>query len=167
MTSEWAVNLEFAEGGSSKFWRARIDGGVLYVNFGRIGTAGQVQMKDLGTPDAAAKEMDKLVREKRKKGYDEAGGADDADEEEEAPPPRKTAAAPVPVPAPVPRVGPPRADSIELVLQGASGRIVTRATLDGATVSVQSTEAHGDPDAAASAFDRLKAALLSDGHRLA
>src|SRR5512143_675617 len=71
--SNWTVHLEFAEGTSSKFWRARVEGGTLYVNYGKIGSAGQTQVKDFGTADAANREYDKLVREKRKKGYVDAG----------------------------------------------------------------------------------------------
>ena len=49
--SDWTVHLEFEEGTSSKFWRARTDGQTLYVNYGKIGSAGQTQVKDFG--DAA------------------------------------------------------------------------------------------------------------------
>ena len=120
--SDWTVQLEFEEGTSSKFWRARVDGTKLYVNYGKIGSSGQTQVKDLGSADAAQREYDKLVREKRKKGYvdagggggggdkdpeerdedegeDDDGGGDDEDEDEDAAP-RK--------PAPAPRAAPPR-----------------------------------------------------------
>ena len=108
--SDWQVHLEFADDGSNKFWRARVEGGTLYVNYGKIGTTGQTQVKELG-PDGAKKEFDKLVREKRKKGYADAGadgGAaaadgeeddDDDDEDEAPPPPKKKAAAAAPAPA--------------------------------------------------------------------
>jgi predicted DNA-binding WGR domain protein len=72
--SDWTVHLEFEEGTSSKFWRARVEGKTLYVNYGKIGSNGQTQVKQLGDPDAAQTEFDKLVREKRKKGYVDAGG---------------------------------------------------------------------------------------------
>src|SRR5215831_18553129 len=80
--SDWTVHLEFEEGTSSKFWRARVEGKTLYVNYGKIGTNGQTQVKDLSDPAAAKTEYEKLVREKRKKGYVDAGGGgkDDADE---------------------------------------------------------------------------------------
>ncbi|HUS27862.1 MAG TPA: WGR domain-containing protein [Kofleriaceae bacterium] len=71
--SNWTAHLEFEEGTSSKFWRARVEGATLYVNYGKIGTAGQTQVKDFGSADLATKEYDKLVREKRKKGYVDAG----------------------------------------------------------------------------------------------
>src|SRR5438105_3821608 len=108
--SDWTVHLEFEEGTSSKFWRARVEGKTLYVNYGKIGANGQTQVKDFGNPATAQAEFDKLVREKRKKGYTDAGGegggggeddeAEDQDEdgdeeggddEEEAPPPKKAA----------------------------------------------------------------------------
>src|SRR5690349_17496764 len=78
--SDWTVHLEFEEGTSSKFWRARVEGKTLYVNYGKIGSNGQTQVKDLGDPAAAKAEYDKLVREKRKKGYsDIAVRRDDAE----------------------------------------------------------------------------------------
>src|SRR5438477_5669004 len=72
--SDWMVHLEFEEGTSSKFWRARVEGKTLYVNYGKIGSNGQTQVKDFGNPATAQAELDKLVREKRKKGYTDAGG---------------------------------------------------------------------------------------------
>ena len=64
--SDWTVHLEFEEGNSSKFWRARVEGKTLYVNYGKIGSNGQTQVKDLADPAAAKKEYDKLVAEKRR-----------------------------------------------------------------------------------------------------
>jgi len=88
--SDWTVHLEFEEGNSSKFWRARVEGKTLYVNYGKIGTNGQTQVKDLADPAAARKEYDKLVAEKRKKGYvdagaggERAGAADEAEDDAE------------------------------------------------------------------------------------
>ncbi|HEX8110003.1 MAG TPA: WGR domain-containing protein, partial [Kofleriaceae bacterium] len=81
--SDWTVHLEFEEGASSKFWRARVEGKTLYVNYGKIGSNGQTQVKDLADPAAAKKEYDKLVAEKRKKGYVDtgSGGRAPADED--------------------------------------------------------------------------------------
>ena len=59
-------------------WRALVEGKTLYVNYGKIGSAGQTQVKDFGNGDAAQKEYDKLVREKRKKGYVDQGGGSGA-----------------------------------------------------------------------------------------
>ncbi|TMQ21470.1 MAG: WGR domain-containing protein [Deltaproteobacteria bacterium] len=125
--SDWTVQLEFEEGTSSKFWRARVEGKTLYVNYGKIGSNGQTQVKDLADPAAARAEYEKLIREKRKKGYVDAGahsasdGDDsaaaeqpeerddddgDEDDEDEAPPARKpskpAAAAPASKPATAP-----------------------------------------------------------------
>jgi predicted DNA-binding WGR domain protein len=36
--ADWTVHLEFEEGTSSKFWRARVEGKTLYVNYGKIGS---------------------------------------------------------------------------------------------------------------------------------
>ncbi len=61
--SDWTVSLEFEEGTSSKFWRARVEGKTLYVNYGKIGSTGQTQVKDFADSATAAKEYDKLVKE--------------------------------------------------------------------------------------------------------
>src|SRR5580765_7384547 len=84
--SDWTVHLEFEEGNSSKFWRARVEGKTLYVNYGKIGSNGQTQVKDFPSADVATSEYEKLVREKRKKGYQDAaggGGGGDGDEDED------------------------------------------------------------------------------------
>lgn len=81
--TDWTVHLEFEEANSSKFWRARVEGKTLYVNYGKIGSNGQTQVKDFADPAAAKKEYDKLVAEKRKKGYADAGsGRSSADDDE-------------------------------------------------------------------------------------
>ena len=41
------------------------------VRFGKIGSAGQKKPKKLATPEAAQKEMEKLIKEKTGKGYSE------------------------------------------------------------------------------------------------
>jgi predicted DNA-binding WGR domain protein len=178
--SNWKVDLECVEDGASKFWRARIEGGTLYVNFGKIGTNGQTQVKELG-PDGAAKELEKLIREKRKKGYEDAGsdggggGDEDEEEEEDEPKPKKKAAAlPAPAPAPPPPAAAPaplrmpgrgNAAAAELSLDLKSRKIVTRLTLDGTTVRMEADETYTDPQAARDAYDRLREALIADGHR--
>jgi len=57
------------EDGSAKFWEGSVEGSILTVNFGRIGTAGQSKDKDMGSPEAAQRELAKLIREKTGKGY--------------------------------------------------------------------------------------------------
>src|SRR5207244_3099956 len=56
---------------SHKFWNAELSGKTLTVTYGRIGTAGQQQVKPFADEAAAQKERDKLVAEKLKKGYRE------------------------------------------------------------------------------------------------
>lgn len=177
--SDWTVHLEFEEGTSSKFWRARVEGKTLYVNYGKIGSAGQTQVKDFGDTGTAQKEYDKLVREKRKKGYVDAGGAgreegdededieddedgdeDGGDEEEEAP--RKPAArASVPAPAPVSRPS----GGLRLVLEAGSRRVETHLYLDGKTVRMDSVESYASPEAAKKAYERLRKVLGGEGYK--
>ena len=64
-----AVHLEFVEGTSRKFWEATVKGKDLTVRFGRIDTEGQRVTKSFASPAAAAAERDKLVAQKRRKGY--------------------------------------------------------------------------------------------------
>lgn len=91
--------FEATEDGASKFWEVSVDGNVMTVRFGKIGTDGQTKPKDLGSPDAAAREAAKLVAEKTKKGYVEVGAA--------APAPAPVAVtAPAPTPAPPAPTGP-------------------------------------------------------------
>jgi predicted DNA-binding WGR domain protein len=175
--SDWTVHLEFEEGTSSKFWRARVEGKTLYVNYGKIGSNGQTQVKDFGNPDAAQKEYDKLVREKRKKGYvdsgsggedadaerDEDGGDDDEgdDDEDDAPPPPKKA----PAPAPVAAKPAARPAGLRLVLESGSRKVETFLSLDGKTVRMESIETYSSPEAAKKAHDRLKRTLEGEGYK--
>jgi predicted DNA-binding WGR domain protein len=111
---------EFIEGSSKKFWEIQLDGTSFTTTYGRIGTDGQMSMKEWDSEEKAQKEYDKLIAEKTKKGYELVGGNgggakaakaaapaakpaggkkavfDDEgdDEEEEAPKPKKAAAAP-------------------------------------------------------------------------
>ena len=76
--------FEFVEGTSSKFWEVWVEGNELRTRYGKIGTGGQTTVKDEGSPAAAQKLHDKLVREKTGKGYEE----------------KTSGAAPAPAPAP-------------------------------------------------------------------
>jgi predicted DNA-binding WGR domain protein len=171
--SDWTVSLEFEEGTSSKFWRARVEGKTLYVNYGKIGSTGQTQVKDFADAATAAKEYDKLVKEKRKKGYvDSAGGGGDADtdedlddndgddDEDEAP--KKPIAKPMP-PTPAPAARP--AGGIKLVLEAGNRKVETYLYLDGKTVRMDAVEIYASPDSAKKAHERLKKTLLGDGYK--
>jgi predicted DNA-binding WGR domain protein len=57
------------EDGHAKFWEISKDEEKLVIKFGRIGTKGQAQIKSFENALIAEKEMQKLIREKLKKGY--------------------------------------------------------------------------------------------------
>jgi predicted DNA-binding WGR domain protein len=185
--SDWTVHLEFEEGTSSKFWRARVEGKTLYVNYGKIGSNGQTQVKDFANNDSAQKEYDKLVREKRKKGYvesgegggaadededeegeegDDEGGDDEGNDEDEDEAPRKPAKA-APAPAkPAPAAAPAgRKPDARLVLEAGNRRVETSLYLDGKTVRMDSNESYASPEAAKKAFERLKKTLAGEGYK--
>lgn len=65
--------FEFQSGNSSKFWEIGLDGANFTVRWGKLGTAGQEQVKSFANEGAAQKEHDKLLAEKLKKGYEEVG----------------------------------------------------------------------------------------------
>ena len=67
--TEVVRTLRFEQGGSSKFWCARLRSTELSVSYGRIGSNGQTNLKEFDTPERARREMDKLVAEKLRKGY--------------------------------------------------------------------------------------------------
>jgi predicted DNA-binding WGR domain protein len=189
--SDWTVHLEFAEGTSSKFWRARVEGKTLYVNYGKIGSNGQTQVKDFGDAAGAKAEYDKLVREKRKKGYEDAGagaGEGDADEDEDededddadeagdddgdddekpAPPAKKPAAKPAAAPAKPAAAAPaaPTTPGHRLVLDAGGRKVDTTLYLDGNTLRMDSREAYASGDAASKAFERLKRVLGGEGYK--
>jgi len=173
--TDWTVHLEFEEGTSSKFWRARLEGKTLYVNYGKIGTNGQTQVKDLGDASAAAAEYDKLVREKRKKGYQDAGapapaGApdddedDDGDDEPATAPAKPAVKAVAAKPAPA-RPAAPAAPGHRMVLDAGNRKVETTLWLDGATVRMESHETYASPEAARKAFERLQKMLAGEGYR--
>ena len=55
--------LTFVGGGSAKFWEVRQDGAELHIRHGRLGAAGQTQVKSFGSAAAATAAADKLVAE--------------------------------------------------------------------------------------------------------
>ncbi len=61
--------FEFVGGSSAKFWECGVSGNEVTVRFGRIGTEGQTQVKDLPDADAAARHAEKLIASKTAKGY--------------------------------------------------------------------------------------------------
>ncbi len=88
--------FELVEGSSSKFWQIEQDGPKLTIQWGKIGTSGQSQVKDFSSDAQATAEHDKLVKEKTKKGYAEVAAV--ADASAPAPKPRAPKAAATPAP---------------------------------------------------------------------
>jgi predicted DNA-binding WGR domain protein len=177
--SDWQIHLEFEEGTSSKFWRARVEGKTLYVNYGKIGSNGQTQVKDFADAAAAQRELDKLVKEKRKKGYADAGGEgggeededgdededeegdEDEDEDEDAPPKKRSGLAGLAAAA----AASGEDEGIRLVLTSGGVTTETRLVLDGKTVRMDSVQTYASADAAKKAIDRLKKTLIADGYK--
>ncbi|MFO1351633.1 MAG: WGR domain-containing protein [Gammaproteobacteria bacterium] len=151
--SEWQVHLIFQDDTSNKFWRARCVGNALEVNFGRIGSDGQSQIKRYDSPDDSAKEMAKQAQAKRKKGYvDETGSA--------------TAAAPAPAPAATaPQPVAPAAEQCTLVLTLGDRKLELRMSVEGADLRTETVEHYASADAARAAYAAVRAALEADGYR--
>ena len=63
--------FEFSDASSHKFWNIERAGTSLTIAYGRIGAAGQTQLKSLPDEAKAVEEHDKLVAEKTGKGYRE------------------------------------------------------------------------------------------------
>jgi predicted DNA-binding WGR domain protein len=63
------LRLEHQEGKSNKFWEIRVHGSQHTVRFGRIGSNGQSQTKSFDSETAAQRDADRLIAEKRRKGY--------------------------------------------------------------------------------------------------
>ncbi|WP_377266878.1 WGR domain-containing protein [Peterkaempfera sp. SMS 1(5)a] len=66
---------ELVGGGSAKFWEAAVEDALVTVRYGRIGAEGRSQEKELESAEAALVHFDKLVAEKERKGYLEAGSS--------------------------------------------------------------------------------------------
>ncbi|WP_441248518.1 WGR and DUF4132 domain-containing protein [Kitasatospora sp. McL0602] len=64
---------ELVGDGSAKFWEAAAEGATVRVRYGRIGTEGRAQVKELDSVAAAEAHFGRLVAEKERKGYAEVG----------------------------------------------------------------------------------------------
>lgn len=68
----FALTLHYVvDSKSSKFWEVRRDGASVRVRYGRIGADGTKKTKEYADRDAAIAEMNKLIAQKTKKGYEE------------------------------------------------------------------------------------------------
>ncbi|MCP4220026.1 MAG: WGR domain-containing protein [bacterium] len=72
--AEEKTYLEYSSDSSTehKFYEVTVDGTKMTVRYGRIGTDGQKQEKELATPEKAKAEATKKLNAKKKKGYAEA-----------------------------------------------------------------------------------------------
>ncbi len=68
-------HLTYVGGASAKFWHVSQDGAELSIRYGRLGAAGQTQVKSFDTAEAATAAAGKLVAEKLRKGYTEDDAA--------------------------------------------------------------------------------------------
>ena len=61
---------ENKSGAASKFWAVTVDGSKLNIRFGKIGVAnGQTTVKEFDSKEEALEQVEKLIKEKTKKGY--------------------------------------------------------------------------------------------------
>jgi DNA ligase-1 len=60
------ISLVHPEG---KFWEIEVRGGSHYTRFGKVGTAGQTRVAELGSAAAARDDAEKRAQQKRKEGY--------------------------------------------------------------------------------------------------
>ena len=65
--------LTFQDDTSDKFWQIEANGNSFTVTYGRSGTTGQSQIKTFETGEICLKEAEKVLLEKRRKGYEEIG----------------------------------------------------------------------------------------------
>ena len=63
--------FEFKDDKSNKFWEVSVSGKTVTIHYGRIGTNGQISVKDLNTPEEAETHAEKQATSKVKKGYKE------------------------------------------------------------------------------------------------
>ena len=63
------ARYELRAGTKQRFWEVDVEGKILCVRWGRIGTKGRSQEKKLSKPEAAQAEADRLIQQKTRKGY--------------------------------------------------------------------------------------------------
>tara|TARA_B100000795_G_scaffold143559_1_gene107482 strand:+ start:657 stop:866 length:210 start_codon:yes stop_codon:yes gene_type:complete len=63
------TRLEYKDKDSQKFWEVSSTGSSINIKYGRLETNGQTSVKKMSSPDAATKEIEKLIKSKLKKGY--------------------------------------------------------------------------------------------------
>src|SRR6478672_5486249 len=86
--------FRLVEGTSSKFWAVSVADVTMTVQFGKIGTAGQTQVKTFASPTEAKAAAEKLIGEKTRKGYTEVADSTPIAPPAPAPEPAKVKPAP-------------------------------------------------------------------------
>ena len=66
------LELSDAASGEHKFYQLQVDGCLLAIRYGRIGTHGQQQQLSFASPEEALEAAEKKLREKTRKGYQPA-----------------------------------------------------------------------------------------------
>jgi predicted DNA-binding WGR domain protein len=64
--------FELTDSKSTKFWEVEQQGSAVHLRWGKIGANGQSKVKELDSKEDATKEVEKLIKQKTKKGYVEA-----------------------------------------------------------------------------------------------
>ena len=144
MSENWKVELVYTDDKSNKFWRARTEGSTIYVNFGRVGTNGQTQVKELGSAQEAEAQLEKQASGKRRKGYVDDGGASGGASQPAAP---------------------SEPESVTMLLEQSGRNIELSLRYDGKTVHTEVTETYVSNSDAAAAFVRIQQAMLADGYK--
>ena len=184
--SEWTVELVFEEGISTKFWRARVDGKSVHINYGKVGTDGTTQIKDYSSPAQASTEYNKLIADRRRKGYvasDEARGTPEQDDDDAGDDGREDEMPGVATGADIDAdevdderepddededdipVSMPRQKPVRLVLEKNGRHVETYLILDRHGLRTDTTETFANPDAALKAFQELEKSLVASGYK--
>jgi uncharacterized protein (TIGR02996 family) len=155
--------FEFRDDMSAKFWSIDLQGKSFTVRFGKIGTAGKTQTKEFASESQARVEHDKLVAEKVKKGYVEAGGAPvSAPVAAPATPPKATKRAKATSPASPPPVRPGSRTAGPTALDGLLAAVRAEPDDDTARLVLADwLEEHGD--SARAEFIRVQCELARRG----
>jgi len=60
---------ENKSGAASKFWEVTVEGSDINIRYGKIGVNGQTTVKEFSSNAEALEQVEKLIKEKTKKGY--------------------------------------------------------------------------------------------------
>ena len=66
------LSIDESVGSAHKFYEVAVEGTLLMIRYGRIGTDGSTSSKNFPTEELALKEAEKKIKAKKKKGYEEA-----------------------------------------------------------------------------------------------